>query len=74
MDDLIRKTGSVRNIQRTNHVQSFIEEGEEHLQARAEYQERIKQLEAVQASGNQLLMDGQQTTGDAEDSNDSDEF
>ena len=66
LDQIIAQTSAVENIQKTNQVQSMIEEGEDHVQARAEYHRKLS--EAMQ--GNQLITTPQ--AGDDDD--DSDEF
>ena len=37
LEELIAKTGAVQNIEKTNQVQSFIEEGDDVVLARADY-------------------------------------
>ena len=58
LDSLIAKTSNAQNIARTNQVQSFLEEGEDHINARAQYQQRVKLLENTGLlQGNQLILD-----------------
>lgn len=45
LDQLIAKTGAVQNIAKTNKVQSMIEEGESHVQARADFQRRMSEIQ-----------------------------
>ena len=45
LDHIIAQTGQVENIQKTNQVQSMIEEGENHVQARAEYHRKLSEYQ-----------------------------